>query len=294
MLGPHVVGQRVVVRRVVPGETGPSGGPALTDVLGVCTAWGDGVCVVEPDSPGGDRTPVTIAIADVVSGKPVPPRPSPRLRVSPEQAQRRALSLWADLETEPLGDWVLRRSETSPARRANSVLAMAPAPEGGYEAVVAWYGERGRRPIAAVLEGSPEEELFRGRGWVPESADDPTVFELASVAAVSRRLPSGTPEASLEVDGHLATARIGERASGVAALDPSGEWVGFRTIEVAAEHRRQGLGLAVMAALVEWGAERGAATAYLQVLGDNAPALALYDRLGFVEHHRYLYLAQPT
>jgi hypothetical protein len=35
-LGPHVVGQRVVVRRVVHGETGPSGGPALTDLLGTC------------------------------------------------------------------------------------------------------------------------------------------------------------------------------------------------------------------------------------------------------------------
>ena len=38
-LGPHVVGQRVVVRRVVRGETGPSGGPAMTDVLGICTSW---------------------------------------------------------------------------------------------------------------------------------------------------------------------------------------------------------------------------------------------------------------
>ena len=48
-----------------------------------------------------------------------------------------------------------------------------------------------------------------------------------------------------------------------------------------------------MAALLEWGAERGATTAYLQVLGDNARALALYDGLGFVEHHRYRYLAAP-
>jgi hypothetical protein len=31
----------------LPGETGPSGGPAMTDVLGICTAWGDGVCVVD-------------------------------------------------------------------------------------------------------------------------------------------------------------------------------------------------------------------------------------------------------
>jgi ribosomal protein S18 acetylase RimI-like enzyme len=72
------------------------------------------------------------------------------------------------------------------------------------------------------------------------------------------------------------------------------DWVGFRGIEVAPEHRRQGLGVAVVAALLEWGAERGATTAYLQVLGDNAPAIALYERLGFTTHHSYRYLAPPS
>ena len=45
-----------------------------------------------------------------------------------------------------------------------------------------------------------------------------------------------------------------------------------------------------MAALLEWGAERGATTAYLQVLGHNAPALALYEGMGFTTHHAYAYL----
>ena len=262
----------------------------MTDLLGTCTAWGDGVCVVAPDR-GGD--PVTIALAEIVSGKPVPPRASPRLRVSPREAQLRALSLWADLETEPLGDWLLRRSAGSANRRANSALAMAPAPPDALAAVVGWYERHGQRPIAAVLAGSEEETAFRGHGWVAESRDEPTVFELASVATVARALPRGLAPATLVEDGHLVTARVGETASGVAALDPAGEWIGFRSIEVDPAHRRRGLGLAVVGALLGWGAERGATTAYLQVLGDNAPALALYERLGFVEHHRYTYLAPP-
>ena len=94
------------------GETGPSGGPAMTDVLGVCTSWGDGLCVVAPEA----GEPVRIRLADIVSGKPVPPRPSSRHRVSALEAQRRALALWPDLETEPLGDWLLRRSRTATAR----------------------------------------------------------------------------------------------------------------------------------------------------------------------------------
>jgi len=49
----------------------------------------------------------------------------------------------------------------------------------------------------------------------------------------------------------------------------------------------------VMAALVDWSAEQGARTAYLQTRGDNPGALALYDQIGFVTHHEYRYLAAP-
>lgn len=287
-LGPHVVGQRVVVRRVLRGETGPSGGPAMTDLLGVCTAWGDGRCVVQPES----GPPVTIALADIVSGKPVPPRASVRQRVSPREAQVRAFALFPDLQTEPVGDWVLRRSHTHAARRANSVLAFGPSgEEADVERVEAFYD----RPVAAVLPDSAEERELRGRGWVLESDDADTVFMVGSVAQARRGARS--PEApqvdlaeTAEARG-LVTARIGGQASGVAAY--ADDWVGFRSVEVAPEHRRRGLGLAVVDALLEWGAEQGATTAYLQVIGDNEPALTLYERLGFREHHRYRYLALP-
>lgn len=287
MLGPRVVGQRVVVRRVVHGETGPTGGPAFTDLLGTCLTWADGVCVVQPET----GEPVRIALADIVSGKPVPPRPSVRLRATPREAQERAMALWTDLETERLGGWVLRHSPTATARRANSVLAFEPAGvRDGYDQVVEWYAARTGRPVAAVLPDSPEEALFRDRGWGPESADADTVFQVAGVARARRAL-GGVPLDEVEVveDGAQALARIGGHASGVASYD--GDWVGLRSIEVALEQRRRGLGLRLVAALLEWGAERGATTAYLQVLGDNAPALALYDGLGFAEHHRYRYLA---
>jgi GNAT superfamily N-acetyltransferase len=291
LLGPHVVGERVVVRRLVRGETGPTGGPALTDVLGTCLAWGDGRCVVAVE--GG--TPLTIALADIVSGKPVPVRPSPRLRVAPVDAQRRALALFPDLRTEPLGGWLLRHSPTARARRANSVIAMGPAEvEDPLDRVVAWYAGRTGRAVAAVLPGSAEERAFRTAGWVPESNDGDTLFQVAGVAQVARALrgAAGDPddEPRLEEEGDLVTARIGDRAAGVAAY--ADDWVGFRSIEVHPDHRREGLALAVMAALVGWGAERGATTAYLQVLADNAPALALYERLGFTTHHAYRYLAE--
>jgi GNAT superfamily N-acetyltransferase len=262
----------------------------MTDLLGVCTVWGPTSCVVQPESGAA----VEIALADIVSGKPVPPRPSTRHRVSPGAAQRRALALWPDLRTEPLGSWLLRRSATETARRANSVLAFEPSGVADdYDRVMAFY----ERPIAAVLPDSAEDALFRDRGWVAESHDADTLFQLAGVAQVRRALGSGpsgpaVAEAVVEVHDGLAVARIDDVASGIAAYDR--DWVGFRSIEVSPAHRRRGLGLAVMAALLEWGAQRGATTAYLQVLGDNTAALALYERLGFATHHAYRYLAPPA
>ena len=262
----------------------------MTDVLGVCTAWADGVCVVDGQS---------ILVADIVSGKPVPPRPSVRHRASPGEVQRRALALWPDLVTAPLEDWILRTSQTSTARRANSVLAIGDSGlEDPVSMVSAYYNARDRRPIAAVVADSPECRLFLDRGWVPESPDADTQFQIAGVSKAHRALRRLTPTsprpslpALVQEDGNLAVASIGDAASGVAAYDDG--WVGFRSLEVRAEHRRQGLGLAVMAALLEWGAERGATTAYLQVLGQNAAAISLYERLGFTTHHVYRYLAEP-
>jgi N-acetylglutamate synthase len=284
MLGPQVVGQRIVVRRILRGETGPTGGPAFTDLLGTCLAWADGTCVVQAE----DGTTTAIATADIVSGKPVPPRPSTRHRVSAAEAQRRALALWPDLHTEPLGAWVLRHSPTSTARRANSVLAMGPSGvEDDYDRVLAFYAGRTGRPIAAVVPDSAEDSMFRAHGWGLESTDADTLFQLGSVARALRGLD--VPDASYDEAGDVVTVRVGDHARGIAAY--ADDWVGLRGIEVDPDRRRQGLGLAVVAALLEWGAERGATTAYLQVLGDNAPALALYESLGFTTHHAYRYLA---
>lgn len=283
-LGPHVVGARIVVRRVVRGEQGPSGGPAMTDLLGECVSWGDGVCVVRPER-GPD---VSIALADIVSGKPVPPRPSVRSRVEPVRAQRHGFALFPDLVTTQVGDWVLRDSATATARRAHSVLAFGPSGVADdVEQVLAHYD----RPVAAVLTGSAEHQRLAALGWVPESTEGDTLFQVAGVAQVVRALRGhGSREAVLddEVPGRWVRARIDDVAGGYAGY--SDDWVGFAGIVVEPAARRQGLGLAIMASLAEWGAEHGATTAYLQVQAGNEAALALYARLGFRTHHRYCYL----
>jgi ribosomal protein S18 acetylase RimI-like enzyme len=64
-------------------------------------------------------------------------------------------------------------------------------------------------------------------------------------------------------------------------------------LEVVPAARRRGHATALLAAAGAWGRERGARWAVLQVALQNDGARALYDRLGYVEHHRYRYLVPP-
>lgn len=70
-----------------------------------------------------------------------------------------------------------------------------------------------------------------------------------------------------------------------------GTLVGLYDIFTAPAARNQGLSRAVCAALLRQAAAEGARTAYLQVDEANAPALAVYRRLGFGVGYRYHYRA---
>ncbi|MDN5894388.1 MAG: hypothetical protein L0H93_10220, partial [Nocardioides sp.] len=257
LLGPHVVGKRVVVRRVLRGEVGPTGGPAMTDVLGVCTSWGEGECVVAPESGPA----VTITIADIVSGKPVPPRPSVRHRVCARDAEGHALVLWPDVERRSLGDWELR---TDPApvgrllKRANSCLAIGD-PGTSYDeaeaAVRAFYAERSRQPIVQVETGSGAGDWFEGHGWEVIPGGD-SHFQLASLAQLSRSLrPVSRRDfadllagevGELPVSVGLATdgprvnleVRHGDRVVARGRAGASGDWLGVHAFAVEPDNRR--------------------------------------------------------
>jgi ribosomal protein S18 acetylase RimI-like enzyme len=273
----------------------------MTDVLGVCTSWGDGVCEVEPE----EGPPVRIPLADIVSGKPVPPRPSVRHRVSAYNAELHVLSLWPEVETRSLGGWLLRAAppyEGRLRRRANSVLAMGepevPLTE-AMQAIRAFYADRDRPALAQVEAESPEEAGLAAAGWeaLPDGEAD---FMMGSVAQALRHAPpagegavrlSERPDAPSGTRPVRAEVEIGDAARGRAALD--GDWVGIHTVEVHPDHRRRGLATQVIVELLDWGASLGATTAWLHVETPNAGAIALYEGLGFRTHHTARYLNAP-
>lgn len=267
----------------------------MTDLLGVCLAWGDEACTIQPAS----GPPVVVPLSAIVSGKPVPPRASVRQRVPAHDAERHAAPLWPGVERVALGEWELR-SDPAPVgrliKRANSCLAFGDPGLALPEAaglVRAFYTGRGRAALVQVELGSPTEQGFTDLGWTVVPGGDAHLM-LTSVAMASRGL-GDDDEVRLEEDGprvrvvrRSGTAEVG---SGRAGLD--GDWLGVHDLRVAPEHRGQGHARAMMAALLAWGAENGAATVWLHVETDNLPALSLYDGLGFLTHHTCRYLAGP-
>jgi ribosomal protein S18 acetylase RimI-like enzyme len=316
------VGRRVVVRTTVGDETGPSGGPALTDTLGTLESWDDSTMGVRK----ADGTLVTIAHSDVVAAKPVPPRPDPRLRTSAETLERIASTGWLPQVTRPLGDWVLRAAGGFTGR-ANSVLVVGDPGRPLVEAldgVRSFYADQALPARAQVVVDSPWERSLVQHGWYDDRPlDGGVLVQVASVAAALRPGHLDDPEhdsvtisaapttqwiakygrgdetdestlmALLTSGDAVGFARLGDPVTAIGRASTAGDWIGLFAVAVDPGRRRRGQGSAIVRALLAWAAEHGAVSAYLQVSGTNAAALSMYARFGFATHHRYRYLRAP-
>ena len=298
---------------------------SATDVVGWLSGVADDLAVLEgprdPDAPGTAGTVWRVPLADVVVARRAPAAlGGPAVaRTPPDVLERLGVEAWA-VELEPLGEWRLR-SAAGFTGRANSALAVGDPglPVIGAAAAVEAYAARHRiAPMAQVVSGSPEDAALREVGWeetyvatdvlatrlaelLGDRPPDPRVVvteELmpawraafdeyrphrADPAVVTRLLDGRRPRAfaTVEVDGEVVALARGHL---------SGGWLGVAAVWTRPEHRRRGLGTAVVLALAHWAARRGARWCYLQVETANVPAHAAYADLGFVHHHRYHYL----
>jgi RimJ/RimL family protein N-acetyltransferase len=149
--------------------------------------------------------------------------------------------------------------------------------------IIDWYSQRGQTPWLAV----------------PDRLLDPPPKAPAHMETVVmvRDLPAGTSDAAttLAPRPDAVWLRLFERdvsAVGRAAVTSApndGRWAGISAVRVADHCRREGHAHRLCSALMSWAGGQGAQKCYVQVLVDNAPAIALYERLGFIPQHRTRY-----
>jgi ribosomal protein S18 acetylase RimI-like enzyme len=253
------------------------------------------------------------------------------LAVGVDELVRISARSWPAPETAALGGWTLRAASGF-TRRANSVLPVGDPdrPLGqALAAATAWYDRHGLPTYVQVCSEDRELDAeLAARGWTVEAAalvrtaplapvvDAVAAPERAAPAAggvlLSRELgpawlaryhravdPAKLPAASAVLSGGPSVwfATVpgpdGAEPAAIGRCVVDGRWAGFAAVEVAQEQRRRGLATQVMAALARAAAGEGADLAYLQVEPENSGALALYDRLGFADHHGYHYRRGP-
>jgi GNAT superfamily N-acetyltransferase len=225
---------------------------------------------------------------------------------------------WPPAAVQTRDGWLLRATPGVSRGRLNSALPLTPDPP--LAAVDAFYAAL-RLPAQVQLtplDGHPAltaELDARGWGarWPSTVLIGPAALP-APAAAIELRpaadddwlaawsITEGRDAADVrahadsvmaQLDGRATYAISAERdAVGIAVAGD--ELCGLFCIATRPDRRRAGLGAAVVATLAGWARERGARRLCLEVEQRNAPALALYARLGFTRRYDYLHRVAPA
>jgi GNAT superfamily N-acetyltransferase len=268
-----------------------------------------------------DGSMAELDVTSITHSRVVPPGPA-RVVSTPDLVRIEDLG-WRPLETEELGEWRLRAAHGF-TRRANSALVLGNPglPLGAaVERVAQWYDARGLTPRVQLPERLAPASLpavLGERGWVPS---EPVHVMTADLGPLLRTAANdGTPGAEVRLDDEpdeawlqayryagtelppravelltnhpsvlFASVRDGASCAAIARVCVDERWAGVFAVEVAEPYRRRGLARLVSTEALRWAVSRGARRAYLQTSSYNAPAIALYQSLGFAVHHDYLY-----
>lgn len=236
--------------------------------------------------------------------------------------EERAFNAWPAHQTVFHNGWVMRLSGGF-TKRANSVNALAP--EGSFDALRAEAETLyGRHALPAVFRITPlappvADAALEAAGYVPFDPSLVLTRPLTDTTAVDGVTLEATASTAW-LDGFAAANAVARHHRGLhhtmvhnitqtaafATLHAQGLPVGFGLavfergmvglydIAIAPAQRGTGRGRTLVEALLHWGAQQGAHSAYLQVRAQNAPALALYAALGFEENYRYHYRVRPA
>jgi GNAT superfamily N-acetyltransferase len=232
------------------------------------------------------------------------------------------LRAWPALETEHYDGWTLRFANGYTGR-ANSVYPLYPSTidlHTKLDTCEAFYKSRGLNAsfklTAAACPPELDAELER-RGYARQSETGVMAIDLRAVALpeptvsvqlddhaedawidtycafnpahVKHRATIGKLLAKIELRRHFATVRLNGEIAAIGLAVHDGNYVGLFDIAVRADVRRQGIGRALVSALLRQAQADGVTVGYLQVVAGNAPAISLYHQLGFQPLYPYWY-----
>jgi GNAT superfamily N-acetyltransferase len=240
------------------------------------------------------------------------------------RVEEACLNAWPASRQLVIDGWLLRASG-GPIRRTNSVNPLQRGPHdptpvlADCEAAYAALGQDALFRVPDIAEGM--DAALEARGYISEGSTL-TLFAalcIGSPRASSRVELLDAPDAAwvalrTTVNGESeAAARVFHRMTDLIGLPKAFAVLqaeaqiaavaygvvdrGLLVVESVATHdawRGKGFASEVVSVLMRWGADRGASGACLQVGAANAPAMAVYRRLGFtINLHAYHYRRKP-
>jgi GNAT superfamily N-acetyltransferase len=236
-----------------------------------------------------------------------------------------AVAVWPARETLARDGWLMRFTDGL-THRGNSVATFAyhgPDVTTAIEHVEQEYSIRNLVPMFQVATWVQPDDLagiLTARGY---EAIAPTFVRVAAPADMIGRLPSpgevsvetGASDAfaalvvngsRTEADGlerigilsriavpHICVTALSDGvivSCGTAAIVEGN--VGINLMRTAVAHRRHGHALRVLSVIAQWAERQDARQVHLGVEMANAPAIALYERAGFVPAYSYRYFAK--
>lgn len=316
-------GERVVVRRLLPDTPGH-----LSDVIGHVESVSP-LVVRPQSVGGFVSDAASIEIPDelVKIIKKLSPRRIRNSDIRAIEVATAKAFPGVDHRWSESGQWLLRAGD-GVTERSNSAAPLGPSAgfEAVPMDEIAAFYRRHELPVRLLLPeriGNPGLKLVSADGWelgpeiivmhrdlalppMPGEAgglhfridDQPDEDWLRLYHFRGRPLPRRALELlRTRIDGTMGFGRLltpdGETVAitrgTLTAAEDGRVFLGYSAVEVAGHWRRRGLGTRLGAEMLRWGADHGADAAYLQVIASNEAGIGLYNKLGFIEHHRHRY-----
>lgn len=240
-----------------------------------------------------------------------------------ESLERATLQAVAPEALEVMPGWLLPMDSGTVGRAHSAVPLAHEAPDPAIAPTIAKrYSGRGFRPVFRLPELPAFHGMHRALQRLGFSRFQPTLTQTARVADLlaGPDAPAGelepTPDAAWiamflgegldPVDGASRARSLGRAHDTLfASLRENGQtlacgaasfghgWLGVHGMRTAAAHRGRGLAGGLLRTMAQQAQQRGIDRVFLQVDASNAPALALYARLGFTTAWTYAYWRKP-